>query len=165
MSEPATMTSDSPVQTYAGGDAAGHASAPPRHRLVAATVLAATLGLLLVAASLDPSPAGYGTHESLGLPPCGLKSMSGLPCATCGMTTAFSHAANGQLLAAFSVQPIGTLLALFTAMTAIVAALALVFDFSLAPFGRMLGQKRTLMVLATLVIAGWIYTIWLSVGG
>lgn len=137
---------------------------PPMHRLPAAAVFAVTLGVLLVAASLEPAAAGYGTHEDLGLPACGFKSLTSLPCVTCGMTTAFSHAANGDLIAAFGVQPTGTLLALATAMGAVVSGSALVFGFSLAPLGRMLMGSRVLLALGVLLLVGWGYTSLVAVG-
>lgn len=133
-------------------------------RPIAALLLAGTLALLGVAATLEPASAGYGTHESLGLPACGFKRFTALPCATCGMTTAFSHAANGHLIAAFGVQPAGTVLALLTAMTAVVAGAALVFGFSLAPLGRFIANRRVVLTLGVALVGGWAYTLLLRVG-
>ncbi len=98
----------------------------------------------------------------MGLPPCGFKITTGLPCATCGMTTAFSHTANCDLIKAFTVQPTGTVLALFTAVVAIFAALAVVFGFSLAPLGYFVSQPRTVIAFAALLLAGWAYTLLLT---
>lgn len=137
---------------------------PASSRLVAALLLAGSMALLGVAATLEPASAGYGTHESLGLPACGFKRFTALPCATCGMTTAFSHAANGNLIAAFSVQPAGTLLALLTAMTAVVAGAAMVFGFSLAPLAQSIANRRTVLTLGVALIGGWVYTLLLTVG-
>ncbi|MGE3821953.1 MAG: DUF2752 domain-containing protein, partial [Isosphaeraceae bacterium] len=42
-----------------------------------------------VASWLEPDPSGFGTHRQLGLPPCHFAWVTGKPCPTCGMTTAF----------------------------------------------------------------------------
>lgn len=135
-----------------------------RDRLIAGIAFAATLGLLLVAASLSPDSRGYGTHESLGLPPCGFKAATMLPCVTCGMTTSFSHAANGQLLAAFTVQPAGTVLAILTAMGAVVSGLSLLYGFSLVPIGRLIARPNAILALGVILLAGWAYTLLVALG-
>lgn len=62
--------------------------------IVAAAVLAAVLG---VARWLEPDPRGLGTHEQLGLPPCLFLRVTGKPCMSCGMTTAFAWVTRGRL--------------------------------------------------------------------
>lgn len=84
----------------------------PLHRLGASLGAAACLAVLALGASLDPSPAGHGTHEAIGLPACGWAQAFDAPCATCGMTTAVSHVANGDYLSGFLTQPAGMLVAL-----------------------------------------------------
>lgn len=94
-------------------DEAGAVSATPS-RLQAwltwplAYALIALLGLA-IGRSLSPDPRGFGTHESLGLPPCTFRYLTGLPCPGCGMTTAVAHAAHGDLTESFLVQPAGFL--------------------------------------------------------
>ncbi|MEX0655425.1 MAG: DUF2752 domain-containing protein [Phycisphaeraceae bacterium] len=138
-------------------------SAAPRReqtpRAVAGVIFLVSFGLLAVAAYLQPSAAGAGTHQQLGLPPCGFLVSTGLPCATCGMTTSFSHATNGDFVAAFLTQPTGSLLALFTAMTAIVSGYATVTGMSLAPIGRAIWRPRMVVLFVTLLLAGWTYKI------
>jgi hypothetical protein len=73
-----------------------------------ALALAAVLG---VARWLEPDPRGYGTHLQLGLAPCGFFRMTGRPCPTCGMTTAFAWVARGRLDRAWRANPAGCLLA------------------------------------------------------
>ncbi len=79
-------------------------------RLYAAGVGLAAVGILALATRLTPSDEGMGTHRQLGLPPCGFVVVTGYPCPTCGMTTAFALAVRGRLLAAARVQLAGCLL-------------------------------------------------------
>ncbi|MBN2215837.1 MAG: DUF2752 domain-containing protein [Pirellulales bacterium] len=77
---------------------------------------AALLGLLLlcplvVAAFLRPDGRGHGTHQQLGLPPCSFEVLFGLPCPSCGSTTAFAYVVRGRLAEAFRANVGGTILA------------------------------------------------------
>jgi hypothetical protein len=81
-------------------------------RLAGAGVALAAASPLVIGAMLAPDGAGHGTHTQLGLPACGWVAAFDRPCPTCGMTTAFAHAARGDLLEAFTSQPMGLLLAL-----------------------------------------------------
>ena len=85
-------------------------------RVRGAAIAMAALAVLLVAGWLEPASAGVGTHEQLHLPSCGWIRTIDVPCPTCGMTTAFSHAADGHLVASLVTQPFGFLAALATAM-------------------------------------------------
>jgi hypothetical protein len=58
-------------------------------------VLAGLAVVFTIAALLDPyrgdgSARQMETHTQMGLPPCSFKTMSGLPCPSCGMTTSFA---------------------------------------------------------------------------
>ncbi len=81
-------------------------------------VLGGCVVVLGVAAGLAPSASGLGTHRQLGFPPCTFVVLTGYPCPTCGMTTAFAHTVRGQLGAALAAQPAGLILALAMAATA-----------------------------------------------
>lgn len=95
-------------------------------RVYAAGLLAATLALVAVAWSLKPDSSHMGTHRQLGLPPCGFVAMTGYPCPTCGMTTAFAHAVRGELGAALYAQPAGAVLALGAFLVIILSLLGAV---------------------------------------
>jgi hypothetical protein len=76
------------------------------------------LALLAAAAWMTPDPRGHGTHQQLGLFPCTFEVLFGLPCPTCGMTTAWAHLVRGQLIGAFRANVGGTLLAVAAAVGA-----------------------------------------------
>lgn len=75
------------------------------------------IALLIVAASLQPDAAGFGTHQQLGLPPCSSLVMFGFRCPACGMTTSWAYLMRGNVLAALSVNSGGTLLGLSALVT------------------------------------------------
>ena len=130
-----------------------------RSRLAWGALALASLALLCVAAWLTPSGAGLGTHEQLGLPRCGWITGADLPCPTCGMTTSFSHAADGNLLSSFRAQPMGALLALATAITVVAAGWSAVSGSRLAPFTASLFTPKIGWALLVIFIAAWIWKI------
>lgn len=83
-------------------------------RITNACLAAVATGVLAMALYLSPSPAGHGTHQQLGLPPCNFLAVFKVPCLSCGMTTSFSHVVRGHLLDGFAAQPFGAFLALCT---------------------------------------------------
>jgi hypothetical protein len=76
---------------------------------------AVALGVLITARLLTPAPEGHGTHLALGLAPCGFLAMTGLPCPTCGLTTAFAWLARGELTRSLSAHALGLPLSLLLA--------------------------------------------------
>ncbi len=128
-------------------------------RLVGGGVAAVSALLLGVAAWLDPSPAGLGTHSQLSLPPCGWIMTMDLPCPTCGMTTAFAHAADGNLVGSFVAQPMGAVLAVATAIALLVGTYTAATGSRVAAlFGR-LCTRRAGWLLGTAFVAAWVYKI------
>jgi hypothetical protein len=93
--------------------------APWAERLTVALLSAAAILVLALAAWVEPDPRGYGTHERLGLPPCGLMAVTGVPCPSCGLTTSFAHAVRLHPLAAARAQPLGLLLVLVAFLCAL----------------------------------------------
>lgn len=130
-----------------------------RTRLVCAAVLAACGSLLFVATRIEPNARGFGTHRQLGLPMCGFLLVSGVPCATCGMTTAFTHAVRGDLMAALATQPAGALFAVSVAALVLVSAYGLVFGLSLAPLWYNFWRLRPVLGGVAVVLVAWIYKI------
>jgi len=68
-----------------------------------------------LAAAIDPDPRGYGTHQQLGFPPCGFYVLFGIPCPSCGSTTAFASFVRGRWVFAAQANLAGFLLALVCA--------------------------------------------------
>jgi len=129
----------------------------PADRFWAIATALACLALLVTAATLTPSPAGHGTHESMGLPACGVPATLGFPCFTCGMTTAFAHAVRAEPLAAFQAQPFGALLALLAASTFWIGLYA---GITASPVWRLLGRAllaRGIWIALALLLAAWLY--------
>ncbi|MBI5362573.1 MAG: DUF2752 domain-containing protein [Planctomycetes bacterium] len=87
-------------------------SAPSvEHRVLFAGANLALVVLVAFALFVEPDPRGFGTHEKLGLPPCAPMELWNVPCPGCGVTTSFTLAAHGRLLASFVNQPLGAAIA------------------------------------------------------
>ena len=84
-------------------------------RLLALGVALVCLSVVTLAAKLQPSPTGVGTHRSIGLSGCQFLDSTGLPCPSCGMTTSFAWFVRGNVVASVYVQPMGAALAAITA--------------------------------------------------
>ena len=70
----------------------------------------------LLARWLEPDPRGFGTHQRLGFPPCSFRTLTGLPCPSCGMTTCFAHFTRGHWRQAVAASTPGVLLATICAI-------------------------------------------------
>ncbi|MCC7203887.1 MAG: DUF2752 domain-containing protein [Phycisphaeraceae bacterium] len=133
-----------------------------RPRLTALLLALPAAALLGVALGLTPDPSGMGTHTELGLAPCAWLGTTGLPCATCGMTTATSLAAQGRLIRAFATQPAAALLALACAMHLVMCGYAVAAGADVLTPLRRLARPRTLVIVGVVVLAAWIYTLSLT---
>ncbi len=115
---------------------------------------------LVLAFQLEPDDRGYGTHEQLGLSPCGMMEHVGIPCPSCGMTTSWSLAAHGRILASVANQPFGALL--FFAAFAVVPLSLYVLSGRFSAFNWLLEHRGSLWGVGFLILFGlsWIYKIW-----
>jgi hypothetical protein len=94
---------------------------PVLTRWVRGALLAVAAGLVLVFAIalwLNPydqegRPRRLETHTQMGLPPCTFKTVTGLPCPSCGMTTSFALLMHGDVWNSLKANAVGTLLAAF----------------------------------------------------
>lgn len=128
-------------------------------RIVAAAVAIAAAGLLALASTLAPDPAGHGTHEQLGLYKCGWPMAFGIPCPTCGMTTAFAHAADGNLPAAFRAQPFGALTALACAASVWVGGYIALTGSHIGAVCATMLRPRWVWAMCFLLALAWVYKI------
>jgi hypothetical protein len=140
-------------------DAAVRATKAGRTRAAAGLVLLGCLAILALAAWLRPDPHGYGTHAQLGTGPCGALVMTGYPCPTCGMTTAFAHTVRGQWLRALWVQPAGFVLALGTLGLAGVAGWTAFCGRWPRPNVRFVTPYRLFLGLLVMLLAAWAFKI------
>jgi len=122
-------------------------------------------GLVLgIALSLNPDPSGIGTHQQLGLEPCGFLTWAGYPCPMCGMTTTFSLFVHLHPISAVANQPFGAMLFLGTLYTFCLSFMEIV-----QPRGRLLRlwdttiqyQERIGFGLLILLFLGWMYKIYI----
>ena len=61
----------------------------------------------------DGSPMRSASHQTLGLPACRFKELTGSPCPSCGMTTSFALLVRGDVLNSLRANWVGTGLAVF----------------------------------------------------
>ena len=64
-----------------------------------------------IAVWLEPDPRGFGTHQQLGMPPCTFRTLIGVNCPHCGLTTSFSWFVRGKFHNSMKANPAGLMLA------------------------------------------------------
>ena len=123
------------------------------------------LGVLLaLSAYLEPSAAGHGTHQQLGLAGCSFLTLTGYVCPMCGATTTFALMADLQWLQGFANHPFAALLFLATLSGFVVSMMEVV-----RPRQRWSSLLRRIepweiwIAVGALVTMGlaWVYKLWL----
>ena len=132
---------------------------PAFRRLIGTLVSIPAAGVLGLAAWLEPAEAGLGTHTQLNMPPCAWILAADIPCPTCGMTTAFAHAAEGDLVSAFVAQPMGAVLAVVTAVILVVGTYTAVTGSRLATLFERLWGRRAAWALVLGFSGAWLYKV------
>ncbi len=115
------------------------------------------LGTLVLAGLLRPDPRGRGTHEQLGLPPCTLTIVAGIPCPACGMTTSWALVTKGRALDALATHATGTLLAVVALVVGLGAIIVAVQGKRLAWQPGETTVAGASLVLTGLVLFEWIF--------
>lgn len=134
--------------------------APWADRAFAAVVAVAASVCFGALVRIQPDPRGHGTHEQLGLDVCGWPIVYGIPCPTCGCTTAACLLVHGRILDAFVTQPFGAAVAAVGLLVGVHATLCLLRGRSFAdlvvrwPFWRFVGGGFLLL------LASWAYKWW-----
>lgn len=125
--------------------------------------------VLLMARLLRPSPRGVGTHEQLGLPPCPLLHLTGIPCPSCGLTTSFAHAARLHFYQALITQPFGLIAFCLTVLSIPLSLYLIRRRIAWADFIHARGINAVLYVLLALYLLSWVYKLlamkWLLING
>ncbi|MBN1436781.1 MAG: DUF2752 domain-containing protein [Sedimentisphaerales bacterium] len=125
-----------------------------KSRVIAVFVAAGCLAVLICARILVPASAGYGTHQQLHLPPCGMLQRTGYPCPTCGMTTAFALVTRGRIFTAFQTQPAGAVFAL-AAVVILITAGYTICTSRLPKIITRLNIERLLIAAVVLIVLAW----------
>ena len=86
-------------------------SSPAFRRLFGPTATWVSIGILVVAAIHPPHGAG--------IPICGWRAITGLPCPGCGLTRSVSCTVRGELAAAWAYHPFGPVLLALAAGSAV----------------------------------------------
>ncbi|MFN3241721.1 MAG: DUF2752 domain-containing protein [Planctomycetota bacterium] len=94
-------------------------------RITAAVVAGVAIVMTWKLGGVPPDPRGHGTHEAFGMAECGWPKVYGIPCPTCGCTTAACQVVHGDLVGAFVTQPFGAAIALFGLVAGVHALLCL----------------------------------------
>lgn len=105
-------------------------------------------------AGLEPDPRGFGTHQQLGFPGCTLRTLFGIPCPGCGVTTSLALFVRGRFVESAVVQPVGFALGTVLAGVAVWLALSAGFGRSMVircPKNWAAGIAVGLAVLAMIV--------------
>jgi len=127
-------------------------------RMVAAIVC---LGIILFFAAF--ALAGhYKINMGRWLGYCGFKQRTGLPCPTCGMTTATLAFAQGRIFEAFYTQPACGLLCSIMVIAAILAFIIAVFGIYfrfIESFFTEVKLRYMILALVIIIAAGWAVTL------
>jgi len=126
-------------------------------RAVACAVVAAAIGIVLALAGVEPDPRGLGTHEQLGMRPCGWPERFGMPCPTCGVTTAACHLVHLSPWQALRVQPFGAVLAALGLWVMVLAAHDLVRGRSFLARAYAVNPARWILGGLALLLLSWWY--------
>ena len=128
-------------------------------RLIAACVVAGCATVLGIAAKVHPDPTGLGTHKQLGFPPCSMVVLTGYPCPTCGMTTAFAHPGRGEVISAFAAHPGGLIFALATVVAFSVSLGVLLTGKVWTINWYRISPARFSVLIVLVLLGGWAFKI------
>ena len=132
------------------------------YKVLMLIIFICTSTVLCISVFLDAHPTGVGTHQQLGLKPCGFLVMTHYPCPMCGMTTTFSLMTHGKILEAIVNQPFGVFLYIGNVFVLICSFLDLFFKGRrIAKLRKYILQNRSLLgiLFAFGLIGAWFYKI------
>lgn len=126
-------------------------------RALALAVAVAGLAVVAALLAVHPDARGYGTHEQLGMRPCGWPEHYGLPCPTCGVTTAACLLVHLRPWQAIVTQPFGAGLALAGLALTWLAVLDLARGRAFAVRAYRFGLARWVVGGVALLLLSWWY--------
>ena len=129
-----------------------------RGRLIAFAIFGCVAGFWLIAYLASKGIINLG----ILINPCGMKQRYGLPCPTCGMTTAAIAFVQGHILQAFYIQPAGAMLYILSIISGFLALFIGVFGVYfrfLDRFFRQVHVKYIILALLVMLAAGWAVTL------
>jgi len=126
-------------------------------RSVWGVILFICITLLVLASLIDPDRRGHGTHEQLGLPPCGIAEVYDRPCPSCGYTTTFAYSVRFQWLRAIINQPFAFIVFLFTVAGIPTALRVIVKGWSILYASQTWPWTRIVLGGIALWLAAWAY--------
>ena len=132
--------------------------ASSRQRMAAAIVCLAVVGFF----GLFALAGHYNIDMGRWLGYCGFQQRYGLPCPTCGMTTAVLAFAQGKIFEAFYIQPACALLCcvlVVIALLAFVTAVLGVYFRFLEHFFADVKVRYIILALIIIIAAGWAVTL------
>lgn len=132
--------------------------ASPRRRAIAGLISLAVFGSL----ALLGLAGHYQVDMGRWMGYCGFKQRYGLPCPTCGMTTAVLAFAQGKVWQAFYIQPAAAFLCSFIVVAASLCFLVAVFGIYFNFFDRLFAEvkiRHVIVALMVIVAAGWAVTL------
>jgi hypothetical protein len=131
--------------------------ASPNQRIIAAIVCVSITGFF----SIFAVAGHYKIDMGMFMGRCGFKQNTGLPCPTCGMTTAALAFTQGKILEAFYLQPAGGLLYSLAVVAAVLAFIISVFGVNfrfLTQFFAEVKIRYIAIALIVIILAGWAVT-------
>jgi hypothetical protein len=136
---------------------------PAADRVFAAVVAGIATTCFIVLGRVQPDARGHGTHEQLGLDPCGWPIHYRIPCPTCGCTTAACLVVHGRPFSALATQPFGAVIALTGLLVGVHAIVCLLRGRSFADLLVRIPFWRLVLAYMVLFFVGW-GTTWLTWG-
>jgi hypothetical protein len=124
-------------------------------RLCWSAMACVNAGVLAIAQRVAPDASGVGTHLQLGLPPCGFLAFTGLPCPSCGLTTAFAHMVRLNLLDAAHVHPVGVALFMVVVVSLLTCGVAAARGWPLEDTLKRLRLGRVAAIICLAAVLSW----------
>jgi len=132
--------------------------ASSRQRLIAVVICLGLAGFFVSFALVGH----YNIDMGRWLGYCGFKQKHGLPCPTCGMTTATLTFSQGKIFEAFYIQPACTLLCCVLVLISLLAFFTAVFGKYFHFIERFFNEVKVryiILALIVIILAGWAVTL------